>query len=344
MAVISIAGCYDLHVHTGPSPFKRVGDTIEIGRWCAEAGMAGIVSKVHLDCSVARAYHANKALAEDFPEFRVYGAVCLNRAAGGINPAAAEVALDQGGKVVWFPTFDSAHHAETFGGAGNYGTKGTTVTFKGSRQRGGYKAIDANGKLSGEAKEVVEIIAAYDGILATGHISVPEVIALFDYSQKVNLKRFVVTHPDGKVPGLDLAGMVDLARGGAFMEFVATHSFPFVANVSSYWRREGVTGPVQVEELLELCETIGYDRCLISTDGGHIVHPRPDEVLRSLLQSLHERGLSEVAIDQMCRQNPAWLLGIEKKAPRRARGNGKAADKAVKIGPRLTGGASRVAA
>jgi hypothetical protein len=69
----------------------------------------------------------------------------INRVAGGINPAAAEVALDQGGKVVWFPTFDSAHHAETFGGTANYGTKGTTVTFKGSRQRGGYKAIDGNG-------------------------------------------------------------------------------------------------------------------------------------------------------------------------------------------------------
>jgi Family of unknown function (DUF6282) len=322
MAVISMDGLYDLHVHTGPAPFKRVGDTIDIGRWCAQAGMAGIVTKAHLESSVTKAYHANKELASEFPHFKVYAAICLNRGVGGINPAAVEVALNQGAKIVWFPTFDAAFHAETFGGAGNYGTKGTQIAFKGNRPRGGYKATDSSGKLSAESREVVDIIIDYEGVLATGHISPHEVFAVVDYALSKKLKRIVITHPDGKVPNLSEQDMIDLAKQGVYMEFVAAHCFPFAPNCGPRWRRVKGDGPMRLEQLRELTETIGYDRCIISSDSGHVLFPKPPDTQRSILQMLHERGMAEEHIRQMCEHNPAFLMGVTTK-PVRAKANGK---------------------
>jgi len=43
MTIISVDGFIDTHVHTGPAPFRRIGDTIDIAKWCRDAGMAAIV-------------------------------------------------------------------------------------------------------------------------------------------------------------------------------------------------------------------------------------------------------------------------------------------------------------
>ena len=45
MTIISVEGFIDTHVHTGPAPFRRIGDSIDVARWCREAGMLGIVVK-----------------------------------------------------------------------------------------------------------------------------------------------------------------------------------------------------------------------------------------------------------------------------------------------------------
>ena len=45
--MLTLDGFYDLHIHSAPAPFVRIGDSAEIALWCAEAGMAGIVIKSH---------------------------------------------------------------------------------------------------------------------------------------------------------------------------------------------------------------------------------------------------------------------------------------------------------
>ena len=49
MTIISVEGFIDTHVHTGPAPFRRIGDTIDVARWCREAKMSAIVIKSHFD-------------------------------------------------------------------------------------------------------------------------------------------------------------------------------------------------------------------------------------------------------------------------------------------------------
>jgi hypothetical protein len=50
---------------------------------------------------------------------------------------------------------------------------------------------------------------------------------------------------------------------------------------------------------------------VISTDGGQPFNPRPHEVLRMGLQSLHEVGVTEAAIRTMSITNPRRLLGLD---------------------------------
>ncbi len=295
MGIISLEGLYDLHVHTGPEPFQRSGDALDTARWCAAEGMAGFVPKGHFESTVARAHHANKELGA-YPKFKAFGAIALNRGVGGVNPAAVEIALESGAKVVWLPTLDAANHARAFGSGGTYGFQAMSLKFRRpSRHSQTYSVVDAAGALTPEAKEVIEIVAAYEAILATGHISPEEIEAVVSYASEIGLARVVVTHPEFTVPNLDVPAMVSLAKRGVFMEFCAANCFPLIARFT-------------VDEMIEMIEAVGPESCIISSDAGQPFHPRPPETLRSFLQLIHERGVSEENIRIMCGDNPAFLV------------------------------------
>ena len=49
MTIISVEGFIDTHVHTGPAPFQRIGDTIDVARWCKGSEMAAIIVKSHFN-------------------------------------------------------------------------------------------------------------------------------------------------------------------------------------------------------------------------------------------------------------------------------------------------------
>ena len=211
--MLTLKGFYDLHIHSAPAPFVRIGDSAEIARWCAEAGMAGIVIKSHFESTVSKAYHARLAVRDDYPDFKVFSGIALNRGVGGVNPGAVELALQQGAKVVWLPTLDAANHAAAFGAGGTYGFKAMTLTSRRKGERSALRVIGENGKLTSEAKEVVELVVEYDAILATGHISKEEILATVEFALGVGAKRVVITHPELAAPKLDLPTMVRAREG-----------------------------------------------------------------------------------------------------------------------------------
>jgi hypothetical protein len=300
--MLTLKGFYDLHIHSAPAPFVRIGDSADIARWCAEAGMAGIVIKSHFESTVSKAYHARLAVREAYPDFQVFSGIALNRGVGGVNPGAVDLALQQGARIVWMPTLDAANHAVAFGAGGTYGFKAMTVT---SRRRGKdplYRVIGENGKLTPEAKEVVELVVDYDAILATGHISKQEILATVEFALGLGAKRIVITHPELAAPKLDLPTMVELARAGAYMEFCAVNLLPIFYSIS-------------VEGLLEAIEAVTPERTIISSDGGQPFNPRPHEAIRIVIQSLHEKGLPADAIQTICVENQQKLLNIASVPP-----------------------------
>ena len=296
MSIISVAGFYDLHIHTSPAPFVRIGDSIDVAKWCAEAGMAGIAIKSHFESTISKVYHAVRGVPE-YPDFKVFAGIALNRGVGGINPGAVEIALDQGAKIVWLPTFDAHNHARVFGGTGEYGFRSMRLAFKGSsRPHGDFSTIH-DGKLTADAKEVIDIIAAYDAVLATGHVSREEIMAVFEYARSKNVKRLVVTHPEFAVPNLDVDTMKELAAEGAVMEFCAVNCFPMSPCVS-------------LDRVKELIDEVGPEHIILSSDSGQPFNPKPPETLRTYVQCLHEKGVDESSIQRMCITNPAHLLGV----------------------------------
>lgn len=125
----------------------------------------------------------------------------LNYAVGGLNPDAVEVMYEIGkgkGKVVWLPTIDADYHRQVFG-----------------RQQPGIKVASA-GKLLPETLKILELVAKYDLVLETGHISPDEVRLVVQQARDLGIKKILITHAIADVPGLSLEQMQEMADWGAF--------------------------------------------------------------------------------------------------------------------------------
>ena len=97
MELVDVKGAVDLHVHSFPCVIPRLADDRQVVRAAAEKGMKAIMLKSHHESTVSRAY----LLKDEFPDIKIFGGVVLNNFVGGVNPAAAEVALRLGAKEVW---------------------------------------------------------------------------------------------------------------------------------------------------------------------------------------------------------------------------------------------------
>ena len=104
-----VRGAYDLHVHVAPDvPQRRIDDRTLAHRF-AELGLAGFALKSHYTSTAERA----QVVSALVPEVRVVGTLTVNRAVGGMNALAVEIAAREGARIVWMPTVDSP--AETAG-------------------------------------------------------------------------------------------------------------------------------------------------------------------------------------------------------------------------------------
>jgi hypothetical protein len=229
------------------------------------------------------------------PNFTVFSGIALNRGVGGINPGSVEQALSQGAKVVWFPTIDAKNHARVFGAVGTFGW--ASMTLKESHRPRGQYTVLQDGNLTDDAKEVIELVGAYDAILETGHIDRDEILAVVDYAIGKGLKRILITHAEYAAPKLDIPTQVDLAKAGCYMEYCAGSCMPMQHMVIP-------------EEFVEMINAVTPAHAVIATDSGQPFHAKPPDQFRLFAQTLHEFGITEEAIKQMAITNPAYLLNV----------------------------------
>src|ERR671914_3088224 len=104
-----VRGAFDLHVHISPDVVERRIDDVALARRFEEVGLAGFVLKSHYLSTAERAAVVRGVV----PGVTALGAIVLNRAVGGMNALAVEIAAREGARVVWMPTVDSP--AETAG-------------------------------------------------------------------------------------------------------------------------------------------------------------------------------------------------------------------------------------
>lgn len=288
-----IEGAYDLHVHSAPDLLARRMDDVEMAERIKNSKMAGYIIKSHYFCTSERALIINKM----FPECEAIGAITLNSSVGGINPAAVEMACRSGVKLVWFPTCDAENEQEyVFSDRCKKLPYWAQIVIQ-LKEEGisnpTISILDGNGELKENVKQVLDIIAKYDVILATGHISHDETFALVPEASKRGVKRIIITHVTFPTTHYTIEEQKKLASYGAYMEHCYTT-----------W----ATGKSDFIEELESIRALGAEHVILATDLGQKTALYPDEGLQIYCEKLIENGFSEEEIHKMVVDNPRWLL------------------------------------
>jgi hypothetical protein len=273
---IDLTGLVDLHIHSAPDVQPRWGDDLEVAAQARQAGMRAVLLKSHAAPTAGRAAIAEKATGG----VRVFGGIALNAEVGGLNPAAVEAALRMGAKEVWMPTRSAAH------GVGRAG------------EAGGIWVLDGSGRLRPEVVEIIDLAAAADGILATGHLAPGEAAVLVAEAVRRGVRKVLVTHPEAAFIRMPLEMQAALAGEGAFFERCFVDTTPLMGE------------KVSLEEIAHAIRTIGVHATVLSTDFGQVGNPAPVEGMRAYLAGLRKLGFSEAEIRKMAGETPAYLLGI----------------------------------
>jgi hypothetical protein len=282
MATIDLTGAADLHCHFGPDAHReRSVDALDAARDAAAARHAAVVLKSHDYPTAALAAVVDRVV----DGVRVFGGVCCDREVGGVNPAAVETALRIGAKIVWLPTL-SSRQDQLNGIGAQLGIPGP-----------GLSVVDDEGSLTPDTHAVLDLVAAHDAILATGHVTWPEhleVAKVFGRRGKV-----LVTHAMEELagPNLTVEQCTELADLGATIELCALTCLGTLAT-----RSPG--------EIARAARTIDAERCTLATDYGQKANARPAPGFQDFADALLARGLDERAIRRMACDNPCALLGL----------------------------------
>jgi hypothetical protein len=278
MNQLPLASVIDIHAHSGPDSIPRQLDAIDLARLGLRYGMRGIVLKNHFEPTASLAYLVRKVV----PGIAVFGGVTLNRAVGGMNAAAVErMALVTGGlgRLVWMGSVD------------------TEAQRRFDCSDDGFVPVARDGKLLTAVREVLEVIARYQLVLATGHSTPEEVLLLIREARGHGIERIVVTHAMMAPTHMNGVQMAEAASLGAFIEF-------------SY---NGLIGPHKEFEAADYSAAIrevGPHQCILSSDLGQAANLSHPEGLLAFFTELLAQGFNPREIDCMCKHNPADLLNL----------------------------------
>ena len=286
-----LVGAIDLHCHSGPAAMPRILDHHEALMDCADARFSALLYKDHFYLGVSHAMILEKL----FPEtgVKLYSGIALNNASGGINPHAVNHAINIGAKIVWMPTLSAANHLAAASGD----AKSFPKTAKKMLDPIPLSALDANGKLSDATKQVLDLIAAGDIILAGGHLPASELHLVFAEAKKRGVKKMLVNHPT-YIVGCTDEDIRQMVRIGVYME----HSICMFVEGKAYHY-----GP---DKLAHLIEVAGVDHTVLCSDHGLTGSPRPIEGYRSIVRQLLDLQFSQADIRAMTSRNAAGLLNL----------------------------------
>ncbi len=272
---------FDLHVHAAPDVFPRLADDVQVMRWYAEAGYTGCVLKGHYDATMGRAAAASAGL-----DLHAYGGQALNQHVGGVNPAAVAAAVAMGARVIWMPTTDA--HTQRAAGLRRLCCErpelGDTA----------YAIPPVDWSAEASVRQIVALIAEADAVLATGHLSLPEVAWLAPVARGAGVRRLLLTHPSYTVPAMSAVEARELASQGCYAEVTAIQLLD--------------QPDCDATRLAAFVATVGYEHVVLSSDAGQPGNPSPPEALQLLIDALGEQGLDRSALVACASDIPEALV------------------------------------
>ncbi len=264
----------DLHTHASPSLLPRHGNDAETVAVERSLGFTTVVLKSHEGSTVERAAIAGEG---------VYGGIVLNSALGGANPDAVEVAARLGGRVVWMPTVSSRTH--------KVGASSPELSVHRGFELGPVDVIE-DGNLRREWYDVLDVIAAHDLLLASGHLSADETVILFREARARGVQRLMVNHPMMAFLGWNAEAARILADLEARLELGILPDLLGDADHAS----------------LLLTGTFPTSLLVFGGDLGHAHHAPPSEAVAPWLRALEDCVGDEVAHRIMTTQTKELLL------------------------------------
>ena len=286
-------GAIDLHCHIdlefSEQVFRKREPEWEWLPKAARLGVRGVVLKSHWWPTTAAVAYL-RALGEHAMD--LYASITLNPVAGGPELWAVEAAAAMGARVVFLPTWgaqnDLAHegfHARL---------PSVYRTFDPGRIQGAC-FIDATGRLTTAARELLRYCQERDLTLATGHIAWQESLAFAEEARAIRYERLIFTHPLAGFIKAPLEATRRAAELGAWVELCWTNVAP---------------GRLDPAAAVRWIREVGLDHVVVSTDYFRAATPNPPELFRFLLGTLYEAGLSAEEIRRVSAINPALALGL----------------------------------
>jgi hypothetical protein len=266
MAQGVISGVADLHVHGAPSLVERHGLDHEVLGAHGSVGVDFAVLKAHEGSTVERAVLA--AQRDATTGIEVFGGIVLNSPVGGANPDAVEVAARLGGRVVWMPTVSAPAHIAS--ASSPELSVHRTLAF---RQ---VDVLDDAGHLLPGWQDVLEVVAAHDLVLASGHLTCSQSLVLFRAAKAAGVTRMLLNHPRMPFLEWDDAAAPEFADLGVVLELGI---LPDILTTD---------GPPSTT----LGEVYPHDMLAFGGDLGHAHYPTMEQALPGWLADL-ERSVGE---------------------------------------------------
>ena len=274
-----VVGAFDLHVHIGPDVPPRRIDDVSLAHRFVELGLAGFTLKSHYTSTAERA----QVVSGVVPGATVLGALTLNRAVGGMNALAVEIAAREGARIVWMPTVDSP--AET---AGRSDPKPGDKVPQWARLQHELRELglgnepvhvtDTEGRVLPETRDVLRAIARHQLVLATAHLARDDTFAVVEAAFEEGVEHVVVTHPEFTCQRFSIEDQVALAERGCLIERCL--STPF-------------SGKTTYEHVFDGVRAVGVQRNFFSSDFGNPDYPAVEDGLALWADQLLGAGFGE---------------------------------------------------
>jgi hypothetical protein len=291
-----VRGAYDMHVHIAPDTVERIIDDVGLAQRCLELGLAGFQLKSHYTSTAERAAVVRRAV----PGVEVFGAIALNRAVGGMNALAVEIAAREGARTVWLPTVDSLNEMTGSHELAPGAKPPVWMRLQQELRSQGLviepvRVVDGDGALLPETHAVLDAVARHGMVLATGHLSRDEIFAVVDAAAAAGIATIVITHPEFPAQDIGVEDQALLAAKGALLErcFTTPH-----------------TGKVTWERVFDAIRATGPEHSVLSTDLGQAFNPPVEDGLALMADRLLEAGFGEEDIHTMAVSNTRTVAGV----------------------------------
>jgi hypothetical protein len=297
-----LIGAIDGHVHACPHLNGRSVDVFQAVEQAAAAGMRAIGLMDNFCSSVGYAALARRRLSHLGVE--VFGGVILEPQVGGLSVEVVRAAIGVG-----YPDGENRHAAD---GARfvSLPTHHTRTVAQAEGRDAAYVAaclaIPERGPLPDALAAILDLVAAHDIALNTGHLSAAETVRLVELAQARGVTRLLC--PANYFTPDDARALTALGACVEFSFFFVTHATQVgLTHVDAEKHR---VDPVTLPRLIELIAAVPPEQVVLSGDCGVSVLPPPVEGLREFLWSLKLSGVPETTLRRAVGDNPARLFRL----------------------------------